>query len=183
MQFIFKNKLKHLIILVLSTLLLYPLVSFLNASYYTTISRVNYWEEKSIVSLISYILNNTDNERVATLKENLEDIKYFEIKITYNEKIIIHKELNNFLPDLDKKTEYEIKGYKLILAKRKYDTAQDDYIYYLNAWMYPSKLIGNRIFTILLGHMTIFFLLELIWIVLSVQFRLNQLKKSIKQSQ
>lgn len=182
MEFILKNKIKHLAIFIVSAFLLYPLVSFLNTSYYTTISRVNYWEEKSIVSLLTYILNSSEKEKIKSLESNLEDIKYFDIEILHKNEMIIHKRLNNFSPDIKNKSEYEANDFKIVIAKRKYDTAQDDYIYYLNAWLSPSKLLGNRTFTVLLGHLTIFFFLELIWIVSSIQFRLNQLQKSIKRS-
>lgn len=182
MDFLFKNKIKHLVILIFSTLLLYPLVNFLNLSYYTTISKVNYWEEKSIVSLVKYILTNTEKEKINLIKPSLENINYFDIKINNGDEMIIHKPLKNHSPNLEQMNEYEVENYKIIITRRKYDSTQDDFSYYLSAWKSPSKLLGNRTFTVFLGHLAIFLFLELIWIVFSIQFRLNQLQKSIKRN-
>lgn len=183
MDFFIKNKIKHILIVLFSTLLLFPLIGFLNSSYYTTISRVNYWEEKTISGLIIYILNeNSDEERLKSLIQVIEKINYFDIKITSGERVIIHKPLKNYVPNDDQASEYLVKNYKLTLTRRKYDSPQDDYIYYLKSWASPSKLFGNRTFTVLIGHITIFLFIELIWIIFSIHFRMKQLQLSIKRN-
>ena len=183
MEFIVKNKLKHLLLMIISTILVFPVVGFLNASYYTTISKVNYWEEKSIVSLISLIVkNNPDRNKVELMKPSLESINFFDIKILLGNDVIIHKPLGNNTPATGSQSVYDLENYKLILTRRIYASAQDDYIYYIKRWMNPSKLFENRTLTVLFGHLTIFLFLELVWVVLSIKFRLNQLQSSITHS-
>jgi hypothetical protein len=174
MDFFAKNWKKHLFLLGLSVIFLYPLVGYLNKSYYTTISRVNYWEEKTIVSLITHIL--TSEENPSNLDEALGSIKFFDIKIVKNGELLIHKNLEKLQENEEQINNYKIKQYELIIAKRKYATANDDYLYYLKAWATPEKLFGNRTLTVLLGNLVILFLLELIWLVFSIKFRMNQLQ-------
>jgi len=183
MIFTLKNMTRHLVLFALSFLFLYPFVDILNKSYYATISRVNDSEEKTITTLLTYVLENVGAKEVKTsLKVKLDSIQFFDIKISSNNELLMHKPMANMTPNESSATRKTINEFELIITRRKYASAKNDYVFYLKTLFYePSKLSKNRTFTVLIGHLGIFLFLEVFWLAFSVRYRMKSLTKVIQE--
>lgn len=180
MYFLLKNKFKHITILILSCVLLYPLTAYLNHSYYTTISRVNYWEEKTIFSLLEYVVTHVkENEMKNDLSTTLANIHFLGVRIEKNQTVIAEKKIDGLLKESENIQTETFEGYNITITRRLYDNALNDYLYYFSCWLSPSKLFANRTLTTLLGHLVIFLVLELTWLVISIKVRLKQIENKI----
>ena len=178
-----KNLGRHFTVLILSFIFLFPCVWLLNKSYYTTIDKVNYWEQKQIVSLLSFILKNSKESTVKnTLHASLTDINFFEIKIKHNNVLVIDKPLQKYELDEASTKLFYVADYQIQITKRKYHSFVDDYKHYINTlFTKPNNLFDHRSLVIFLAHLTILLILEILLMVISVKFRLKKLTTSISQ--
>jgi hypothetical protein len=181
MFFTFKNLIRHLVILVLSFALLFPSVWALNKSYYTTISKVNYWEEKQLASLLTFIVANTQEKIVKNeLLESLNQINFFSIQIKHNDTVIIDKPLKKYEADSSTTKNYKAKGYTIEITKRKYHSFIDDYVHYIDTlFTKPSNLMEHRSLVVLMAHLNLLLILEILLLVISIKFRLKKLTNSL----
>jgi hypothetical protein len=153
----------------------------LNKSYYTTINKVNYWEQKQIVALLDFALKNVEGKTIKNdLIKSLESVNFFEIQIKLNDSIIVDKRLQKYELDPTSTNVYSVNNYTIHITKRKYYSFLDDYIHYIKTLLtQPKYLFDHRSIVIFLAHLNVLLLLELILIVVSVKYRLKKLTKSI----
>jgi|GEM_PF-6666695 len=184
MFFEFRNLIRHFIVLIISFMILFPCMWVLNKSYYTSISKVNYWEEKEIVGLLTYILSHTDNTEIEnSLGENLDNIEFFDIKILKNGKSVVHKKMKHGI-DLSSTNRYSVNKYEMYVTKRTYPTYIDDYKRYLSAlFKDQSKLSLHRNLVLVVAHFNILLLLEICLICISVKYKLQTISIRIPSDQ
>lgn len=191
----FKNLIIHLVVISISFLLLMPSVWLLNKSYYTSISKVNYWEEKQIVGLLSYILKNMDvSATKVELINSMESVKFLAIKIERGSEVIIDKKIDGAKVDDDSTKIYKINNYKISIMRRKYPDYLSDYKKYLNCFlalnydMYTNKsslLNDNKSFlyhhnlVILIVHLVLILIVEIMLLNISIKYRFHQISKEI----
>jgi len=183
MFFTFNNILRHVVVLVVSFALLFPCVWLINKSYYTSISRVNYWEEKEIVSLLTFILKNTESDKIKKdLMGSLNEINFFDIKVQHNNEIIVDKPLTKYDLDVSSTASYLIDKYKIIITKRMYHSFVYDYKRYLKIlFTEPTKLAVHQVLVVFVVHLNLILLLEILMITISVKYRLSKLTENISK--
>lgn len=195
MIFTYKNIVIHSVILIMSFMLLVPCVWLLNASYYTSISKVNYWEEREVVGLLTYILNNSDvNSIRGKLNKSMDSIRYLAIKIDNGPNIIVDKKIEGAQVDTSTTNTYDINHFKVMISRRMYPEYTSDYDRYLKCYkeigiyftsdinkiLNDSKsFLYHRNLIILITHLALIFMLEIVVLCISVKYRLSQLMLSI----
>jgi len=187
--------------------MLMPVLWVLNKNYYITIRNVNYWEEKEVVGLIKYILENTNYGLVKdNLKGALEDIRYLAITIKKGNNVIIDKGIEEETVDRGYVGHYEVNDYEILVRRRNYPDYFEDYKNYvraLNPWnsvywkqnkdeskvglnRYIKNLAGDKKsvlhhlnLTILISQLAIIFFLETIFLLISIKHRLRTIKNEM----
>lgn len=181
MFFSYKNFVRHILVILLSFSLLLPCVWMINKSYYTSIFMVNFWEEKEIISLLTFILKNTEPNKINNdLLVALNEIKFFDIKIFRNTSLVLHKPLEKYEIDLKSARAHEVENYKVLISKRAYHSFYYDYKRYINTlFTHPSKLVVHQILVIFVVHLNLILLLEIALLNISIKYRLKKLSESI----
>src|SRR6266567_8041341 len=119
MFFTLRNLVRHVVILLISLILLIPSVWLLNVSYYTSISKVNYCEEKEVVGLLTFILSNTDiNIIKKKLNSNIDAIRFLALRIENGSETIVDKKIEGALVDTTTTKTYNINNYKVMTSRR-----------------------------------------------------------------
>lgn len=180
-----KNVIRHIVILLLSFFVLLPAVWLSNKSYYTSISKVNYWEEKQITELIGFALRHSELTKVRNdLESALNSAKFFDIAIYRGQDLILHKKLAKYVPDIDAKNEYAVDDYKIVISRRVYSSYLDDYKRYIETLFTDiGNLLLHQNFIILTIHLNILLILELIVVYMSIKYKLHVLKRTIQSNQ
>lgn len=192
------NVVKHLIIILISFLLLMPCVWLLNKSYYTSISKVNYWEEKEIIGLLTFILNNTNKETIRTdLNKSLDSIRFLAIRIQRGTETYIDKKIDGSDIDPASMTTYPINGYNVSVARRVYPTYMSDYKKYLSCFSFSAisiykdnnkrwndgrSLLYHRNLIFVIAHFFIILMLEILLLTASVKYRMSQILTSLDRN-
>jgi len=180
-----KNIFRHLLIIIFSFVVLLPAVWLSNKSYYTSISKVNYWEEKQIVGLISYALKYSDQYNIQNnLNNSISDINFFDITISKNNNIILHKKLVKYKIDLASTKSYKVNDFDIRIAKRMYNTSLEDYYRYIKVIFTDiGKLFVHQYLVIFIIHLNILLIFELFIVYLSINYRFKRLRRSIDNYQ
>ncbi len=189
------NLAKHIFVLILSFMLLVPCVWLLNKSYYISISKVNTWEEKEVIGLLTFILSRSDQKAIRdNLDKNLESVRYLGIKIDNGSDTYIDKKINGAEVDVSSTNKYQINGYNVSISRRKYPTYLSDYKKYLSCFYLPNisvykddykrwndgkSLLYHRNLVFFIAHCFVLFMLEIILVTVSVKYRMNQILASV----
>ncbi len=188
---LFRNIARHLIVFALTFIFILPVVYLHNKSYYKSIERVNYYEQKEIVSLLRYAVENTPVETLKSkMGDCLKEIRYLNITIKYKDEIIINKPIERYETNESSRESFTSGDYEISIAKRIYPGTWEDYKVYLNSilpWNWfllsgeTSHIGDNRNLPLLFSHLAIWFFLEIILLYFSVRYRHKQLIEQLRE--
>ncbi|MBI5360369.1 MAG: hypothetical protein HZA48_07270 [Planctomycetes bacterium] len=191
---LFRNIIRHLIVFTLTFIFILPAVYLHNKSYYTSIRRVNFYEQQQVGSLLKYAVEHTSKETLKTkIDSYLQEVRWLHVTIKYKDELLVDKPIKykkKLLPTNELLREYYPVGdYQISIAPRIYAGTWEDYKVYVNSilpWNWfllsgsPDHIADNRNLPLLFSHLAIWFFLEITLLYFSVRYSYKQLIKQIK---